>query len=330
MNRLKIKRIMITLLLIIPLIGSLALLPLDEKNPNSRSWIKQIALLTSVINLFVSILLWVLFDSNCSQYQFVEEFNQLTFCHFYVGIDGISLYFVLMTTIITPICILSSWEDIQINLKYYLILFLVLETLQIAVFVVLDLLLFYIFFESVLIPLFLIIGIWGASESRIRASFLLFLYTLFGSLWMLLAIMVIFNNIGSTDLQLISLSEINLDSQKLLWLSLSFSKRNMTDGITKKNNVNTSKNLLEKFPQSNRKYLPENRKCKDLVVFGSNLSSTVKYPRYTSIVRHMIDIPYNLNSILFGILISDGWLFINKANNTLFAFKQSLSKFTYV
>jgi uncharacterized protein (UPF0333 family) len=206
----------------------------------------------------------------------------------------------------------------------------VLETLQIAVFVVLDLLLFYIFFESVLIPLFLIVGIWGASEARIRASFLLFLYTLAGSLFMLLAIMVIYYNVGSTDFQLISLSEISASSQKLLWLSLSFSKRDMTNVIIKKNKINKSQNLLERFSQSNKNYLPENNECKDLVVFGSNLSSTVNYPRYTSIVRHMVEIPHNLNSILFGILMSDGWLFINKANNTLFAFKQSLSKFEYV
>lgn len=210
---------MILLLLIIPLIGCLALLPITEGSTINNSRMKSIALATSLINFLVSIVLWAQFDSNTTQYQFVQEFNQLSFCHLNVGIDGISLYFVLLTTFITPICILSNWDDINKRLKYFLISFLVLETLQIAVFVVLDLLLFYVFFESVLIPLFLVVGIWGASEARIRASFLLFLYTLFGSLFMLLAIMVIYYNVGTTDLQLISLYEISLDSQKILWLA---------------------------------------------------------------------------------------------------------------
>jgi NADH-ubiquinone oxidoreductase chain 4 len=124
-----------------------------------------------------------------------------------------------------PITLLSNWDSIKAasggaSIKPFLISFLVLETLLIAVFVVLDLMLFYIFFESVLIPLFLIVGIWGGSEARVRASFLLFLYTLAGSLFMLLAIMVIYYNVGSTDFTMISLSDISLDGQKLLWLAL--------------------------------------------------------------------------------------------------------------
>jgi NADH-ubiquinone oxidoreductase chain 4 len=214
---------MITLLLITPLIGCLALIPFKEGSAINNSRIKKIALTASLINLLIAIALWIEFDSSTSQYQFVSEFGSvaggLSSYHFNVGIDGISLYFVLLTAFITPVCILSNWDDITTNLKYYLISFLLLETLQIGVFVVLDLLLFYVFFESVLIPLFLIIGIWGAGSSRIRASFLLFLYTLFGSLWMLLAIIVIYYNYGSTDFQLIALKEISLESQKWLWLA---------------------------------------------------------------------------------------------------------------
>lgn len=209
---------MLTALLIIPLIGSFALLPINEGTAEGTTRMKRIALFTAMVNFFVSIVLWGEFDSLTSQYQFVQEFNSLSFCHFHIGVDGISLYFVLLTTFVTPICILSNWDSIKLNVKYFLISFLLLETLLIAVFVVLDLMLFYIFFESVLIPLFLIVGIWGGSETRIRASFLLFLYTLAGSLFMLLAIMVIYYNIGSTDFTMISLSDISLDSQKLLWL----------------------------------------------------------------------------------------------------------------
>jgi NADH-ubiquinone oxidoreductase chain 4 len=210
---------MLLSLLIIPIIGSLVLLPIEEGSALNNSRLKKIALTTSLINFFISVLVWVGFDASSSQYQYVQEFNQLSFCDFHIGVDGISLYFVLLTTFITPICILSNWDDVKWGLKYFLISFLILETLQVAVFVVLDLLLFYIFFESVLIPLFFIVGTWGASKARIRASFLLFLYTLAGSLFMLLAILVIYQNVGSTDFKYISLKEISLDSQKILWLA---------------------------------------------------------------------------------------------------------------
>jgi NADH-ubiquinone oxidoreductase chain 4 len=161
------------------------------------------------------------FDPNYIGYQFVTELSAreyVSFLHLSLGVDGISLFFVLLTTFITPIALLSSHDEIEKNLKFYLICILLLETLQIAVFVSLDLLVFYIFFESVLIPLFLIIGIWGSGEARIRAAYLLFLYTLFGSLFMLLAILQIFNQLGSTDFNLLSTANISLESQKLLWL----------------------------------------------------------------------------------------------------------------
>lgn len=211
---------MLTILLIIPLVGTLMLAPMQGNTQQSESQMKRVALGTSLINFVLSILLWTQFDSNTSEFQFTQEFNHLNFCHLHFGVDGISLYFVLLTTFITPICILSNWVNIKQQLKYYLMCFLVLETLLIAVFIVLDILLFYVFFESVLIPLFLIVGIWGGSATRVRAAFLLFLYTLFGSLFMLLAFLVIYYNVGSTDFQVVSLSEINLDSQKLLWLAV--------------------------------------------------------------------------------------------------------------
>jgi proton-translocating NADH-quinone oxidoreductase chain M len=208
---------MITLLLIIPLLGSLILLPMSD-TIDSQNRMKKIALTTSLINFFISLILWYQFDSSTSQYQFVSEFNQLNFCHLNFGIDGISLYFVLLTTFVTPIALLSNYTNITNNLKFFLISFLVLETLQICAFVSLDLLLFYIFFESVLPILFIVIVIFGHGKDRFRSAFLFFLYTLAGSLPMLLCILVIYSYIGSTDFQLISLYEISLDSQKILWL----------------------------------------------------------------------------------------------------------------
>ena len=204
---------MLSLLLIIPILGSIILLLVTD---NEKA--KKIALGTSLINFILSIYLWVNFDSSTSSYQFVYSFKQLSYCHLNIGVDGLSIYFVLLTTFITPIAILSNYNSIKHNLKYFLISFLLLETLQIALFVVLDLLLFYVFFESVLPVLFIVIILYGSGENKIRSALLFFLYTLAGSLFMLLAILEINNYVGSTDFQLISLSEINLQSQKLLWL----------------------------------------------------------------------------------------------------------------
>jgi NADH-ubiquinone oxidoreductase chain 4 len=209
---------MLSLLLLLPIIGSILLLTIPENSIENKIRMKRITLITMLINFIISIYIWLEFDSNTNQYQFVYEFIDLSYCHLNIGIDGISLYFVLLTTFISPIAILSNYNNINNNLKYFLISFLLLETLQIGVFVVLDLILFYIFFESVLPILFLIIIIYGSGEARIRSALLLFLYTLAGSLFMLLAILQIYSFVGSTDFQIISLSEINLDNQKILWL----------------------------------------------------------------------------------------------------------------
>jgi len=206
---------MLTLLILIPIIGSLLLFPLQE---DQAITMKKIALTTSLLNLFISLFIWYQFDSNTTQYQFVSEFNQLNFCHLNFGIDGISLFFVLLTTFITPVAILSNYANINNNIKLFLISFLLLESLQICAFVSLDLLLFYIFFESVLPILFIVILVFGHGMDRFRSAFLLFLYTLAGSLPMLLCILTIYSYIGSTDFQLISLFEISLESQKILWL----------------------------------------------------------------------------------------------------------------
>lgn len=147
---------LLSTLLVTPIIGAISLTFV-----NNESKIKIISLIISIINFILSLIIWIKFDENYHSYQFIEEWASISYCHFHLGIDGISLPFVILTTFIIPICILASWTSIKKNIKYFYILFLVLESLLIAVFIVLDLLLFYITFESCLIPMFLIIGIWG-------------------------------------------------------------------------------------------------------------------------------------------------------------------------
>ena len=209
---------MLSLLLLTPIIGSIFLIIIPENSIENKLIMKRITLISMIINFLISIYIWLEFDSSTNQYQFVYEFINLSYCHLNIGIDGLSLFFVLLTTFISPIAILSNYNNINNNLKYFLISFLLLETLQIGVFIVLDLILFYIFFESVLPILFLIIIIYGSGKARIRSALLLFLYTLAGSLFMLIAILQIYSYVGSTDFQIISLSDINLNNQKILWL----------------------------------------------------------------------------------------------------------------
>lgn len=237
---------MLTTLILIPIIGALFILPMNESCPQNVSQMKKIALSSTILNFFISLFVWYKFDSNTTQYQFVTSLEltdqplAVQFCHLNFGIDGISLFFLLLTTFVSPIAILSNYNNILIspnilntkkknlfffssilnkaNIKLFLVSLLLLESLQICAFVSLDLLLFYIFFESVLPILFIVIIIFGHGMDRFRSAFLLFLYTLAGSLPMLLSILMIYNYIGSTDFQLISLYEISLDSQKLLWL----------------------------------------------------------------------------------------------------------------
>jgi NADH-ubiquinone oxidoreductase chain 4 len=157
---------------------------------NNKSEIRNISLVSSILSFIVSITIFVIFDFSTIDYQFVQEVYEINGINIYMGLDGISIYFVLLTTFIIPIVIFSNFFSINNNIKFYMILILLLEILLLLVFLVLDILLFYIFFESTLIPLFLLIGIYG-SDDKIRASFYLFLYTLGGSLFLLLAILFI-------------------------------------------------------------------------------------------------------------------------------------------
>jgi NADH-ubiquinone oxidoreductase chain 4 len=204
---------MLTGLLIIPIIGVIAILLVGE----NASHQKQVALVTSLINFVLSLVLWANFDSGYNGFQFVTEFSPFVWGR--LGLDGISIFFVLLTTFTIPICILSSWDSIKVGMESFLINFLILETLLIAVFVVLDLLLFYICFESTLIPMFLIIGVWGARERKIHAAYFFFLITLLGSLFMLLGILVMFFHIGTTDYQVLTTMDISFSRQRILWLA---------------------------------------------------------------------------------------------------------------
>jgi NADH-ubiquinone oxidoreductase chain 4 len=180
---------------------------------------KTIAFVTTILNLIISLIIFILFDFSSNQFQFVEEHYNINYFDIYLGVDGISIYFILLITIIMPIAILSNWNSITDNLKSFLIIMLLLETLLIAVFLVLDILLFYIFFESILPPLFLLIGLFGSSN-KVRASFYLFLYTLIGSLFLLLSILVISSITGTTDFDTLFKSNLDYTTQIFLFVGI--------------------------------------------------------------------------------------------------------------
>ena len=221
-----ILNIMLEILILLPLLGSLLIILIPR---NNLFLIRNIALNFSLITFLFSVLLWIGFDSFISKFQFITKIQWLSSLkiNFILGVDGVSLLFVVLTTLIFPICILSSWRNIKKNLKEYMILLLIMESLLIIVFTILDLLLFYVFFESILIPMFLIVGIWGSRRRKIRAAYLLFFYTLFGSVLMLVAIMSIFSQAGTTDYQTLLLIDFNESKQKFLWLAffLSFASK---------------------------------------------------------------------------------------------------------
>ena len=212
---------LLSLLLLIPLIGIFIVsttISYDLSALNIKR-IKIIALSVSLIDLFISIIIFMLFDFSTNQFQFVQEYHQISSYDFYLGVDGLSIYFVLLTTIIMPIALLSNWTSINDNVRSYLIIVLLLETLLLAVFLVLDILLFYIFFESILPPLFLLIGIFGSSN-KVRASFYLFLYTLLGSLFLLLSILTMSSIMGTTDFDALYKTNFNYSTQLFLFYGI--------------------------------------------------------------------------------------------------------------
>jgi len=205
-------------LILCPLLGSIILFVIPD--PRIRL-IRSIGLCTSLITFLYSPFFWIQFDNSTAKFQFVETIRWLPYSNinFYIGIDGISLFFVVLTTFLIPICILVGWSSIKSYKKEYMIAFLICESFMIAVFCMLDLLLFYVFFESVLIPMFIIIGVWGSRQRKIQAAYQFFLYTLLGSVFMLLAILFIFFQTGTTDLQILLTTEFSERRQILLWIA---------------------------------------------------------------------------------------------------------------
>ena len=205
-------------LIAIPLIGIIILFFIPDTNSDLQ---KNVGLSTSLLTFLLSILLWLKFDMSTPKYQFVEKFFSVPYSnmHIYVGVDGISLFFILLTTFLIPVCLLASWDSIKIYIREYSIAFLFLESVLICVFTVLDVLFFYIFFEAVLIPMFLIVGIWGSRERKIRAAYQFFVYTLVGSVLMLLAILYIYFQTGTTDVQVLTTITFDYQTQIILWLA---------------------------------------------------------------------------------------------------------------
>src|SRR5476649_1298739 len=173
---------------------------------------------TTLVTFAISLIMVWRFDPTSPEFQFVEKHPWLGIASYHMGVDGISLPFVILTTALMPICILASWTSIQKRVKEYMVAFLVLETLMVGTFSALDLVLFYLFFEGGLIPMFLIIGVWGGPR-RVYASFKFFLYTLLGSVLMLLAIMAMYWQAKTTDIAVLLHYSFPRDMQNWLWLA---------------------------------------------------------------------------------------------------------------
>ena len=205
-------------LILLPTVGAFFLL-FTRSNKQNNFTVKYVALFTSFVNFLLSIYLWILFDHTTSEFQFVEQRIWIEyFINYKVGVDGISILFILLTTFITPLCILSVNNSIKERLSEFLIAVLIMESFMIGVFCSLDLVIFYLFFEAGLIPMFLIIGIWGGTR-RVYSAFKFFLYTLLVSVLMLVAIISIYWLTGTTDvIELYSLG-IEAKYQNLLWLA---------------------------------------------------------------------------------------------------------------
>jgi NADH-quinone oxidoreductase subunit M len=212
---------LLSLVIFLPLAGAGFIMLIrgepDVVAQNARS----VALWTSGITFLLSILIWANFDSSQAGFQLVEKGQWFVGVdiNYHVGVDGISLWFVLLSTLLTMLCVISSWYSVTVRIKEYMVAFLVMDTLMVGVFCALDLVLFYLFFEGILIPMFLIIGIWGGPR-RVYSAFKFFLYTLLGSVLFLVAILVMYFHEGTTDIPTLMAAQFAPELQKWLWLAM--------------------------------------------------------------------------------------------------------------
>lgn len=205
-------------ILIFPIFGILLLLFIPSRQ---EQLLKFVALNSTCLSFTGSLLLWGLFQNSIGSFQFVVNLIWIPIFNINItlGVDGISLFFIFLTTLLIPLCLLASWNSVSFNLKEFLIAFLLLDLLLISSFSVLEILIFYVLFESTLIPMFLIIGIWGSRERKILASYYFFLYTLFGSILMLLSILYIINRVGTTNYEILLAFRFSFMEQKFLWFT---------------------------------------------------------------------------------------------------------------
>ncbi len=212
---------LLSLTIFLPLVGALFIFLIRGEQEIVDRNARNVALWTSLITFALSLLLWSGFDTSTAAFQFVERAPWIADfdIDYHLGVDGISLFFVLLTTFLMPLCVLASWRAIERRVKEYMIAFLVLETMMVGVFSALDFVLFYLFFEGTLIPMFLIIGVWGGSN-RVYATFKFFLYTLAGSVLFLLAILAMYLHVGTTDIPTLMAADFPVAMQRWLWLAM--------------------------------------------------------------------------------------------------------------
>ena len=211
---------LLSLVTFLPLVGALFILATRGEAEVVARNARNMALWTSLITFALSLMIWAQFDNSTADFQLVEKVAWMPEfgIGYHMGVDGISMFFVLLSTLLTPICVLASWDSVKTRVKEYMIAFLVLETMMVGMFCALDLVLFYIFFEAVLIPMFIIIGVWGGAR-RVYAAFKFFLYTLLGSVLMLLAILAMYFDAGTTDIPTLMAHGFPAGMQHWLWLA---------------------------------------------------------------------------------------------------------------
>ncbi len=211
----------LSVITLLPIVGSLIILSIRGEEAVVAQQSRQVALLVTLTTFLLSLTIWFGFDASTAAFQFEEKVDWLPQYKiaYRLGVDGISMPFVILATFLTPICILASWHSIEKMVREYMVAFLVLETMMVGMFCALDMVLFYVFFEGVLIPMFLIIGIWGGGR-RVYSAFKFFLYTLTGSVLLLVALLAMYLQAGTTDIPTLMNTKFASDMQMWLWLGM--------------------------------------------------------------------------------------------------------------